>query len=129
MESHLISLEAAQYFLMHLLGAQHAGGVLFLVRRRREFGLLPFFPSQGMLRPEEDLRSAAEVVNTLLAFVAQGWEITGRLQLEFSATRSPGSFWGETLAQLAELDAAWPDARAVAAAAQDGVAAQPDPAA
>jgi hypothetical protein len=114
MESQLISLEAAPYLLMHVFGAHRAGGVLFLVRRGREFGLLPFFPCQGMRRAEEDLGSGAEVVNTLLAFVAQGWEITGRLQLEYSATRTGGCFWGETLAQLAELDATWRGARAVA---------------
>lgn len=106
MPPQLISLEAVNYLLMHLLGSQRACGLLFLIRRDSQFALLPYFPRQGVRPPETELHAYPELVGTIFGLLGEGWEVVGRVQLDYQAVRAGKSFWTETAAILSEIDEA-----------------------
>lgn len=103
MSPQLISIEAMNYLFMHLLGSHRADGMLFLVRRGGQFALLPYFPGQGACLPEADLRTYQELVETIFNLMGEGWEVVGRLQLDYLAVRTGAPFWHETIALATSL--------------------------
>jgi hypothetical protein len=103
----LIPLEASVYYLMHLLGASEASGILFLLRQGDDFRLLPFFPCQGARQTEEDLQGDRDVVHALFTLLGEGWEVVGRMQVDYTAARTGAPFWNETLSMIATLDTRW----------------------